>query len=196
MVFRPGQSGNPAGARKGVKRKPPPIVMRILKERNDTDPLLLLSTIVTTADAPLQLRAQCAIAMAPYLYPRVTARPITKPFDLPVVETVEDATAAIAKIGSLAARGVIGLDEASDLVKIQQAFIDAKVGMGIEAQLKVIEDTLARANIVPGITVSGGLGTPPGMEGVLMPAQLLGPIPRADDSNGGEGGGAGNGDGP
>ena len=54
-----------AGARKGVKRKPPPIVMRILKERNDTDPLLLLSTIVTTADAPLQLRAQCAIAMAP-----------------------------------------------------------------------------------------------------------------------------------
>ena len=53
MTFKKGQSGNPAGMRPGTRRKrPTALVLRIMKERNDTDPLALLSTIVTTAEAP------------------------------------------------------------------------------------------------------------------------------------------------
>jgi ABC transporter substrate binding protein len=52
MPYRPGQSGNPRGRPVGSRKRPTALVLRIMKERNDTDPLALLSTIVTTAEAP------------------------------------------------------------------------------------------------------------------------------------------------
>jgi hypothetical protein len=55
---------------------------------------------------------------------------------------VEQATAAIAQIGALAAAGKIGLDEANDLVGHQKAFIEARVGTEIENHLAAIENAL------------------------------------------------------
>lgn len=49
--------------------------------------VVLLSTIVTTAEAPLELRVQAAGMLAPYTHSRCTARYIRKKIDLPVVET-------------------------------------------------------------------------------------------------------------
>jgi hypothetical protein len=87
MPYRPGQSGNPRGRPVGSRKRPTALVLRIMKERNDTDPLALLSTIVTTAEAPLELRVQAAGMLAPYTHSRCTARYIRKKIDLPVVET-------------------------------------------------------------------------------------------------------------
>src|SRR5215467_1235611 len=103
MPYRPGQSGNRRGRPVGSRKRPTALVLRIMKERNDTDPLALLSTIVTTAEAPLELRVQAAGMLAPYTHSRCTARYINKKIDSPVVETVEQATACIAQIGALAA---------------------------------------------------------------------------------------------
>ena len=83
-----------------------------MRGRGDTDPLDLLSAIVTKADAPLELRVQAASILAPYQHARCTSRYITHKIDLPVAETVEQATACIAQIGALAAAGKIALDEA------------------------------------------------------------------------------------
>ena len=106
MTFKKGQSGNPAGMRPGTRRKrPTALVLRIMKERNDTDPLALLSTIVTTAEAPLELRVQAAGMLAPYTHSRCTARYIGKKIDLPVVETVKQATACSAAAWGAPATG-------------------------------------------------------------------------------------------
>ena len=198
MPYRLGQSGNPRGRPVGSRKRPTALVLRIMKERNDTDPLALLSTIVTTAEAPLELRVQAAGMLAPYTHSRCTARYIGKKIDLPVVETVEQATACIAQIGALAAAGKLALDEANDLVGYQKAFIEAKIGTDLEQRMLVIEQALQNANINLGVTVQGGLPVPPGCEDVIMPQLTAaprngagrddGPVLGGDpDGGGGEG---------
>ena len=112
---------------------------------------------MTKADAPLELRVQAASILAPYQHARCTSRYITHKIDLPVAETVEQATACIAQIGALAAAGKIALDEANDLVGYQKAFIEAKIGTDLEQRIAVIEQALQNANINLGVTVAGGL---------------------------------------
>jgi hypothetical protein len=194
MPFKPGQSGNPAGPRPGTKhRKDSALVLRILKDRNDTDPLALLSTIVTCAEAPLELRVQAAGMLAPYRHARCTTRYIKRKIKLPVVTTVEESTACIALISQLAAAGKLGLDEASDLVNMQRAFIESKTATDVERRVLEIEAALANANLNLGLRVEGGLPVPPGFEGVQMPdlKALAAPPPPPDDGPvlGGDGNG-------
>jgi Family of unknown function (DUF5681) len=161
MTFKPGQSGNPRGRVPGSRnRKKTSLVLRIMRGRGDTDPLDLLSAIVTKADAPLELRVQAASILAPYRHARCMSRYITHKIDLPVVDTVEQATACIARIGSLAAAGKIALDEANDLIGYQKAFIEAKIGTDLEQRMLAIEQALQNANINLGVTVEGGLPVP------------------------------------
>jgi hypothetical protein len=158
MTYRPGESGNPNGRPKGTFKRDSALVLRILKDRNDTDPLALLSTIVTCAEAPLELRVQAAGMLAPYRHARCTTRYIKRKIKLPVVSTVEESTACIALIGQLAAAGKLGLDEATDLVNMQRAFIEARTATDIEQRMLVIEAALQNANIaLPGPVVVGGL---------------------------------------
>jgi len=193
MVFEPGQSGNPRGRQPGSRKRPSALVLRILEERKDTDPLALLSTIVTCAEAPLELRLQAAGMLAPYKHSRNLARYIRHKIDLPIVEIVEQATACIARIGALAAAGKIALDEANDLVGYQKAFIEAKIGTDLEQRMLVIEQALQNANINLGVTVSGGLLVLPGCEDVITPQITAVPTNGAtrDDGPllGGDGGG-------
>jgi integrase len=107
--------------------------------------------------------------LAPYTHSRCTARYIGKKIDLPVVETVEQATACIAQIGALAAAGKLALDEANDLVGYQKAFIEAKIGTDLEQRMLVIEQALQNANIKLGV----GIAVESGFENVVMPARLL-----------------------
>ena len=79
------------------------------------------------------LRITAASVLMPYRHSRMTARKISTPIDLPVPETVEQATANIAKISIMAAAGKIGLDEANDLVGYQRAYIEAHVGLDVES---------------------------------------------------------------
>jgi hypothetical protein len=177
----------------GTKRRKTQLVMRLLKDRGDVDPMRLLSTIVSCAEGDLNLRAQCAIALLPYFYSRSTVRFIKRKIKLPVVTTVEESTACIAFIGQLAAAGKLGLDEASDLVNMQRAFIESKTATDVERRVLEIEGALANANLNLGVTVTGGLPVPPGFEGVQMPdlKALAAPPPPSDDGPvlGGDGNG-------
>jgi hypothetical protein len=184
MTFKPGQSGNPRARLPGSRnRKKTALVLRILKGRGDTDPLDLLSAIVTCAEAPLELRVQAVGMRAPYQHSRCTARYIGKKIDLPVVETVEQATACIAQIGALAAAGKLALDEANDLVGYQKAFIEAKIGTELEQRIAVIELALQRANINLGVAVEGGMPVMRGCENVKVPARLLSARPQPSEES-------------
>jgi hypothetical protein len=191
MTYRPGESGNPNGRPKGTFKRDSALVLRVLKDRNDTDPLALLSTIVTCAEAPLELRVQAAGMLAPYRHARCTTRYIKRKIKLPVVSTVEESTACIALIGQLAAAGKLGLDEATDLVNMQRAFIESKTATDVERRVLEIEGALANANLNLGIRVEGGMPLPPGCEDVIMPQPQLVAPPRDDgpvlggDGNGG-----------
>jgi hypothetical protein len=186
MPYKPGESGNPKGRPKGTFKRDSALVLRILKDRNDTDPLALLSTIVTCAEAPLELRVQAAGMLAPYRHARCTTRYIKRKIKLPVVSTVEESTACIALIGQLAAAGKLGLDEATDLVNMQRAFIEARTATDIEQRMLVIEAALQQANIaLPGVTVVGGLPSLPiGPEEptVIMPRVLEPPTNGGPDA--------------
>jgi hypothetical protein len=194
MPWKPGESGNPAGPRPGSKhKKDSALVLRILNDRNDTDPLALLSTIVTCAEAPLELRVQAAGMLAPYRHARCTTRYVSRKFKLPIVATVEEATAAIALLTRLGAERKLGLDEMTDFINGMRAFIESKTATDVERRVLEIEAALANANLNLGVTASGGLPVPPGFEGVQMPnlKALAAPPPRSDDGPvlGGDGNG-------
>jgi hypothetical protein len=178
MGYKPGQSGNPLGRAPGSRNKPKTaLVLRLLKDRKDTDPLDLLSAVVTKADAPLELRVQCAGLLAPYQHARCTSRFISRKIELPEVETVEQATACIARIASLAAAGKLALDEANDLISHQKSFIEARIGCDLEQRVLVIEAALATANIALPVTTVGGLPPLPTEPDhtILMPRALESP---------------------
>jgi hypothetical protein len=179
MTYRPGESGNPKGRPKGTFKRDSALVLRVLKDRNDTDPLALLSTIVTCAEAPLELRVQAAGMLAPYRHARCSTRYISRKIKLPEVETVEQATACIARISTLAAAGKLGLDEANDLIGHQKSFIEARIGCDLEQRVLAIEAALQSANIaLPGVTVTGGLPPlplGPGDGRLEMPRQIAAP---------------------
>jgi hypothetical protein len=129
------------------------------------DSLEVLARVASNDGVELSLRVTAAGLLAPYQHARVTRRKISKPLELPVCETVEQATAAIAKIAALAAAGEIALDEANDLINHQKAFIESKVGSDLEAQVAILKDTLQKLGegTVPfGITVLEGLPALPG----------------------------------
>lgn len=181
MPFRPGQSGNPSGRKPGSLGKKTlaaaanPIEAETTTDENGrkvVDPLVLLSTIASNTDANLALRISAASALAPYRHSRKSARYLDRAIDLPAPATVEEATANIAKLASLAAAKTIALDEMNDLIGAQKSFIEAKVGLDIEGQmleLRQIVEKLSAAARPAEATIVGGLPRLPGTR-IAMPA--------------------------
>jgi hypothetical protein len=188
MPFKPGHSGNPRG-------RPPRGALTKLKlheqaeraAQGELDSLVVLSRVASSDEVDLPLRVTAAGLLAPYQHARVTKRKISKPIDLPESTTVEMATAAIAKIASLAAAGELALDEANDLINHQKAFIESKVGSDLEAQVAILKDTLEKLGegAVPfGITILDGLPVLPGTN-IEMPRLARPPLEHSP--NGGDG---------
>ena len=172
MVFKPGQSGNPAGRAPGTRNRKTlaaeqAVEVAATKDKNGRDVVdpRDLTSIVSCAETNVALQITAATALLPYLYLRKTARSIDRAFDLPVPATVEHATENIAKISTLAAAGKVGLDEVNDLVGYQRAFIEAKVGLDIEGQMlelrQIVEKLSVSARPVDAVVV-GGLPPLPG----------------------------------
>lgn len=178
-MWRPGQSGNPAGRKSGTRNKKTlalaenPIEAPTTKLKNGrkiADPLALLSSIVARAEVNLALRISAASALAPFLHSRKASRYIDHAIDLPVPTTVEEATTNIAKLASLAAAKTIALDEMNDLIGAQKAYIDAKSDTDNERRLANIEQLLRQHPQLTAIDIEvvGGLGPLPGTS-ILMP---------------------------
>jgi hypothetical protein len=181
MPFRPGQSGNPAGRKPGALGKKTlalaekPIEVATTRGKNGrkvADSLELLSQIVARTEVNLALRISAASALAPYQHVRKSTRYIDRVLDLPCPTSVEEATANIARLGTLAAAKTIALDEMNDLIGAQKAFIEAKIGSNVEAQMaelrQMIERLQGSAARTIDATVVGGLGPLPGTN-ITMP---------------------------
>jgi hypothetical protein len=198
MPFRPGQSGNPAGRKPGTRTKKTlaaglAIEAAAAEDKNGRkviDPWDLLNSIVTSAETNAALRITAATALMPYQYARKATRYVDRPFELPAPTSVEEATANIARLASLAAAKTIALDEMNDLIGAQKSYIEAKIGTDTEAQLAAIKQALRdNPHLSFDLTVLGGLSDLPGTD-VLMPPRTLAVTndrgPSGDDSNGAE----------
>ena len=79
-MFQPGQSGNPAGRKRGARNKRTLAAETKIEAvattdetgRKVVDPLILLSTIVSNTDANLALRISAASALAQKLVSRLS----------------------------------------------------------------------------------------------------------------------------
>jgi len=152
MPFKKGQSGNPAGRQRGSRNRLTYTVLEAAGEfekdegKGAVDPLDLLQRVVSKRNVAIALRVQAAGMLAPYKHARKTARYISAPIDLPIPTTAAQAIANIAKIGELAAIGMISLDEANDLANVLKIFLDATVAQQLEERIIMIEGTLAKAS--------------------------------------------------
>lgn len=182
MVFKPGQSGNPQGRRPKIKKK---VLLAVSIGGGDVDELDLLSAIVSHPEIDPHMRMQAAGLLAPYRHAKM-ARWVEEAIDVPTSSTVEEATAAIARISSMARVKRISLETANDLISQEKSFIEAKVGLDIEgqmAELRQIVEKLSAASVhTVEATILGGLPSLPGTR-ISMPA-LSAPV-NGDDSEGG-----------
>jgi hypothetical protein len=189
-MFKPGVSGNPKGRAPGTRNRKTlaagqAIDAAATKDKNGrkvVDPRDLLTSIVSSTETNPALRISAATALLPYLYLRKTARYIDRTIELPVPQSVEEAAANIARLASLAAEKVIGLDEMESLVNAQRAYVEVRIGLDVENRMtelrELVERVAASARPVDAV-ISGGLPRMPGHEDVLLPV-------FAPPTNGGE----------
>ena len=181
MVWKPGESGNPKGRKRGTKTARTREVIE--KINGQTDSLVLLADTCASAAAPLAIRVQSAIGLARYQH-APAPRLLRKKIDLPEPRTIADATANIGRIATLVAQRKLGVDEGNDLTAILGKWIEAKVSAELEERIIMIEVALAKANINLGIAVEGGLpDLPLGPDDgkLIMPAKLLPLSPQPSD---------------
>src|SRR6516164_3071277 len=182
MVWKEGESGNPAGRKRGSKNARQRDVIE--KINGQTDSLILLAETCANSTAPLAIRVTAATALARYQY-APAPRLLKKRIDLPEPRTIADATANIGRIATLVAQRKLGVDEGNDLTAILGKWIEAKVSAELEERIIMIEIALAKlGNFNPGIAVQGGLpDLPLGSDDgrLIMPAKLLSTRPQPSD---------------
>jgi hypothetical protein len=181
MVWKEGESGNPAGRKRGSKNARTRAVIE--KINGQTDSLVLLADTCASSEAPLAIRVQSAIGLARYQH-APAPRLLRNKIDLPEPRTIADATGNIGRIATLVAQRKLGVDEGNDLAAILGKWIEAKVSAELEERIIMIEVALAKANINLGIAVEGGLpDLPLGPDDgkLIMPAKLLPLSPQPSD---------------
>ncbi len=144
------------GRREGAGRKPgiPNKRSRELADRlaaAGKDPLELLASIVAGEGTPspdLGLRAQAATALAPYLHPKLSPRPVPlyveTPLGLAPPTTAAEAAQQIAIIATKAANGELDLDQSKTLIANLQAFTTAIASGELEDEVAALRDEIAR----------------------------------------------------
>jgi hypothetical protein len=98
-------------------------------------------------------RVGAAIALLPYENVRCTDRRISRPMDISKADTVEQCLENIAELKDRAYKGLLGLEEATMLVALEEATIKAIEGTVNERDLKLVESVALPAEGVPVRTV-------------------------------------------
>jgi hypothetical protein len=185
MVWKPGESGNPAGKqrRSNILRRLRPEDM---KTPDDIRGLNIVASIANFAHATLQMRLTAGSILAQYQDLKPSERPI-EDLNLPKPTTVEIATENIAAIAHAVTSGMLAPDVAPKIIAPQKDFIDAVVGSSVEQRLAALEAAAERNPPKVKAVILGGLPRPPGSD-VLMPEfpefQIEHGIPLPDGKGG------------
>jgi hypothetical protein len=134
--WQPGQSGNPAGYRKGSRHKASLLAETLLD--GEADRITRRCIEMAIDGEPVAMR----LAVERLLPPR-KSRPLA--FRLGVLHTADDAKAALSQIIAASASGEILLDEAQVLSGIVHNFLRAIETAEIEARLCALEQANAEA---------------------------------------------------
>ena len=176
MGFKPGQSGNPAGRRPGLRPSKNAGDLLVIRVQNERDPKEFLEKVMSGQVVPLQIRAQAAGLLMPFCYARVTDRPISNPLRLPEASTPQQAKANIVMIKACMADGRCGLEEGERLIDAELKFIDAHVAVEMATDLATAQRFMREHPPVLDVTASGGLPGfgPPGTD-IIPPKPALMP---------------------
>lgn len=131
--FKPGQSGNPGGRAKGSRNRTT-IAMEALLDGEAK--ALTRKAIELAKSGDITALRLCLDRVLP---PRKD-RPIV--FEMPAIESIEDAPAAMASITSAVAAGDITASEAGEVARLVETYVRAVEASDLEKRLRAIEETL------------------------------------------------------
>jgi hypothetical protein len=130
MQFKKGQSGNPAGRPRGIRDRRTLLAEQLFDGEAET----LLRTAIDLA----KKKNIAALKMClDRIYPELKERPLA--FELPPMEKVADAVAAMAAVAQGLADGELTAGEAADLGKVVEAFTQTLWDADLEARITRLE---------------------------------------------------------
>jgi hypothetical protein len=171
-TWQPGKSANPEGRPPGARNRRTQEVLDRLKARGDLDSIDYMSSVVSNAELPHELRLAAAIAKAPYEHSKcgLTPQPaplvyVAEPIALPYPKPLEirHTLANIARLSAAWRRG-----------ELDQATFEAAI-----AEQRIVRDGLieqAKLDLASGgpkettVRIEGGLSDLPGTS-FLMPGK-------------------------
>jgi hypothetical protein len=116
MTFAPGNNSNPRGRPPGSRNRRTQEILDQIKDNKD--PLVALSEIVSTSDNP-DHRISASNILAPYLHSKRGTAPAPRfletPVEVPAFNTVQEAEAYLAHIPVLLGRGELDSQTALEL---------------------------------------------------------------------------------
>ena len=130
-LFQKGQSGNPAGYRKGSRHKATLLAEKMLADDQDE----ILRAVIEAAKAGDPTAMKLCIDR---LVPLRKGRPIA--FNLPPVETAADVAVAIGELSRAMADGELTVDEASAAASVIELHRRAIDMTDIERRLQKLEE--------------------------------------------------------
>jgi Family of unknown function (DUF5681) len=125
-----GQSGNPRGKPKGTRHR----ATRIVEQLLDQDAKLLANKARDMALAGDTVALKLCLER---LCPPRRSRPVS--LDLPAIETLADASAAVSKVIASAAAGEVTPDEAAAIIGLIDAKRRVMVDVDLEARIAALE---------------------------------------------------------
>jgi hypothetical protein len=167
------QSPYPAGRPKGVKRRLGVGEALLFRASQKGKPLVFLRGVMDCEQVPIPLRLVAAQALAPYEHVKATGQKISTPIDLPIPKNAHEAKGNIGIISAYALAGRLTLEEANQLILMQNQFIAAHAVETMEERLAVLEWQYAERPPAVSMTVVSDLP--------MLPGTNIAGIPHAAD---------------
>ena len=133
MTFVKGQSGNPAGRPPGIKNRSTLFAEALFEGEGE---MIIRTAIKQAIEGDSTALRLCLDRLAP----RLTARACPVSFEIPRLESAADALAALSRIAVAVGAGTLAPDEADELSKPINRWIDALKAVDFEERLKKLEE--------------------------------------------------------
>ena len=133
--FRPGQSGNPAGKPKGARHKTTLLAEKLMQD----DAEAIVKAVLDSAKSGGMTAARIVLDR---IAPARRDNPVS--FELPKIESADDAAKAMASLVESVAAGEVTPGEAVEVCKVVDTFIRTLEMTEPEARLRVLEERTTR----------------------------------------------------